>query len=362
MSQFSFEELKAHWRPLVLIAMTVGMLALAFAWASGWLGSRLTAQDIISQMVANNSAPLQPGFRRAHAKGQCFSGTFRASGAAADLSTARLFSQSQTAVIGRFSIGHGDPHAPDSATRTTSIALLAKTDDGQQWRMAMNSIPYFATSRPEGFWQMLRAFRPDPATGKPDPTRVAAFRAAWPESEKLSRWLAEAAWADSYANSQVNSIHSFGLVAADGAVRYMRWTMRPQTPFRGLTAEQREHADHDFLSKNLQASLERGPVRFDMVMSLAEPGDPIDDPSQPWPEERTRVVAGTLEVIALHDQATGLCRDINFDPTIVPSGIVISNDPVLAARSSTYSQSFNARMREIGRGQATEAIGKEESP
>lgn len=103
-------------------------------------------------------------------------------------------------------------------------------------------------------------------------------------------------------------------------------------------------------------------MRFDMVMSLAEPGDPIDNPSQPWPEERTTVVAGTLEVIALHDQATGLCRDINFDPTIVPTGIVISGDPVLAARSSTYSQSFNARMREIGRGQATEAIGKEASP
>ena len=113
------------------------------------------------------------------------------------------------------------------------------------------------------------------------------------------------------------------------------------------------------MSKNLQAGLDQGPVRFDMVMTLAEPGDPIDDPSRPWPEDRTKVVAGTLEVIALHDQSQGRCRDINFDPTIVPTGIVISDDPVLAARSGTYSQSFNARLREIGRGQATEAIGKE---
>ena len=44
---------------------------------------------------------------------------------------------------------------------------------------------------------------------------------------------------------------------------------------------------------------------------------------------------------------------------IVPTGIVLSDDPVLAARSGVYSQSFNARVREIGRGLATEAIGEE---
>lgn len=362
MSRLFPNGLKAHWPALFAIATIVALLALAFLWSLGKVGDRLTSEKLVAQMVANNPEPLPPGFRRAHGKGQCFSGVFRASGAAAELSTARLFSQPETPVIGRFSIGHGNPHAPDSVTRTTSLALLADTDDGQQWRMAMNSIPYFVTSRPEGFWEMLRAFRPDPATGAPDPAKVAAFKAAWPEAEKSLRWSAETPWADSYATSEVNSVHAFGLVAADGSVRYMRWVMRPQTPFREITAGQREHADPDFLSRNLQAYLDQGPVRFDMVMSLAEPGDPINDPSQPWPRDRTHVVAGTLEVTALHDQARGQCRDINFDPTIVPAGIVLSDDPVLAARSGTYSQSFNARLREIGRGQATEAVGKEGTP
>ena len=151
-------------------------------------------------------------------------------------------------------------------------------------------------------------------------------------------------------------------MAADGSVRYMRWVMRPHAQFSEITAEQRAQADDDFLSRNLEASLAQCPVRFDMVMSLAEAGDPVNDPSQPWPEDRTRVVAGTLEVTALEDQAQGPCRDINFDPTIVPSGIVLSDDPVLAARSGVYSQSFNARLREIGRGLAAEAIGEEPAP
>ena len=46
------------------------------------------------------------------------------------------------------------------------------------------------------------------------------------------------------------------------------------------------------------------------------------------------------------------------DPTLVPPGIELSDDPVLAARAGIYSQSYNARLREIGFGKATDAVGK----
>ena len=46
----------------------------------------------------------------------------------------------------------------------------------------------------------------------------------------------------------------------------------------------------------------------------------------------------------------------------MPTGIVLSDDPVLAARSGVYSQTFNARLREIGRGLATQSIGEEPAP
>ena len=36
----------------------------------------------------------------------------------------------------------------------------------------------------------------------------------------------------------------------------------------------------------------------------------------------------------------------------------LSDDPVLAARAAIYSQSYNARLREIGFGKATDAVGK----
>lgn len=75
-------------------------------------------------------------------------------------------------------------------------------------------------------------------------------------------------------------------------------------------------------------------------------------------KDRKEVIAGTLEVKNVTDQVNGACRDINFDPTLVPPGIELSDDPVLAARAAIYSQSYNARLREIGFGKATDAVGK----
>jgi catalase len=60
---------------------------------------------------------------------------------------------------------------------------------------------------------------------------------------------------------------------------------------------------------------------------------------------------------ATSPQDTGGCRDINYDPTVLPDGMAPSKDPILAARSAVYSVSFNRREHEIGTGQAPEAAG-----
>jgi catalase len=67
-----------------------------------------------------------------------------------------------------------------------------------------------------------------------------------------------------------------------------------------------------------------------------------------WPAERERhrVDAGTIVIEHSEAQIDGACRDINFDPTILPDGIAPSDDPLIAARSATYAESFNRRTRE----------------
>ncbi|MFV3318767.1 catalase family peroxidase [Pseudomonas sp. NY15374] len=348
---------KTFYLPLAAIAAIIAGLALSFAWAAGLLGHRTTTRTFLGDSLQH----FEPGYRRAHGKGICFTGVFRSSGAAASLSKARFFSQQEFPVIGRFSIGAGDPHAADTSTTTVSMALLLTADDKSQWRMKLNNAPYFPTRNAEGFLAQRSAFEPDPATGQPDPVRVAAFFKEYPEARKAVEYKATASSPSSFAGAQYNVINAFVLLAADGKRQPVRWSMRPRTTLGSLSAGDRAKASRDFLFDDIKQRLAIAPLYWDLTLQLAEAGDPIDDPSQPWPEERKQVIAGTLAVTGVHDQAAGGCRDINFDPTLVPPGIELSNDPVLAARAGIYAHSYNARLREIGLGKATEAVGHGDS-
>lgn len=347
---------KKSWGALAIIAAIVGAIASAFAWTAGWVGSRTTSQALVSE----TPTPFPPGFRRAHGKGMCFTGNFIPAGSATSLSSARLFSQQHTPVVGRFSIGTGDPHAADSSTKTLSMALMFRTDDNQQWRMAMNNEPFFATRDPEGFLALHQATAPDPATGKPDPQRLAAFLKAYPEAEKYLKWAAQKPAPGSFAGATFYSINAFYLVDGLGNRQAVRWMMRPHDPFVSLSEEQRQKADRNIMFEGVSQRLAQKPLYWDFVLQLAQPGDPVDDPSRPWPNDRRQIVAGTLEVARVEAQADGPCRDVNFDPSTVPSGVNVSDDPVLNARSAAYSHSFSRREREIGYGKATEAVEKQE--
>jgi len=338
--------------PLLLlpIALILIALALLFAWIGGWIGGRgVTPQTMVN--TAEASGAQQSGFRRAHSKGICIAGTFVPTPAAARLSTARVFSQASTPVLGRFSNPGNDPHAPDNKAAVRGMALQLKTDDGQEWRMAMNSFPFFASSTPEGFQALNAARLPDPATGQPDPEKMKAVLARYPEIKNFMAWSKTAPTPDSLANTRFNGVNAFRLTDAQGATRAVRWSMRPHAPFVAADPEQIKSAARNYLAADLDRRLAAGPLRWDMVMQFAAPGDPIEDPSKAWPDTRPETVVGTLTLTRAEPQQAGPCRDLNFDPLILPTGIAGTDDPVLHARSSVYSVSFNRREREISSGQ-----------
>ncbi|WJD60706.1 catalase family peroxidase [Pseudomonas kurunegalensis] len=336
------------------IAAVAGALAFAFAWSAGLIGSGPTSKSFV-----NTSTDFPPGFRRAHGKGMCFVATFRPSGEARVLSSARAFSQPEVPVIGRFSIGTGSPFASDLSTKTVSMALLMATDDHQQWRLAMNNQPFFATKTSQGFLDMQAAFSPDPATGKPNDKRVAEFLDEHPETKPFLKLADEAPTPGSFAGAEFNGVNSFYLVSNEGRHTAVRWAMRPHESFVELADDQRSKVGENYLFEDLKRRLGQKHLYWDLVIQVAAANDLVDDPSKPWPEDRKLLVAGTLEVTEVSDQSQGACRDINYDPTIVPTGIEVSNDPILSARSAAYSHSFNLRERDIGYGRATDAIGKE---
>ncbi|MEG0242907.1 MAG: catalase, partial [Pseudomonas sp.] len=216
--------------------------------------------------------------------------------------------------------------------------------NGQQWRTGMNSMPVFPVGTPEAFYQMLKAGTPDPATSKPNPASMPAFFASHPETAPFLAWVKTARPSASYATERYNGINAFYLVNADGQRQAVRWGLVPLSQDVSAAAAP---PGADFLQADLEQRLAAGPLRWQLQITLANPTDPVDDASKAWSGAHTVLDAGTLVLERSQPQLDGDCRDINFDPLILPSGIEASNDPLLAARSAAYASSYLRRTGEV---------------
>ena len=98
-----------------------------------------------------------------------------------------------------------------------------------------------------------------------------------------------------------------------------------------------------YLQTDIRERLDRGPVPFRLYARLAEEGDPIDDPTQPWPEERERVELGTIELSGLDTTRERDGDVLVFDPTRVTDGIELSDDAILRFRPDAYAVSVFRR-------------------
>ena len=79
---------------------------------------------------------------------------------------------------------------------------------------------------------------------------------------------------------------------------------------------------------------------MNLEVQIAGEGDNPHDPSDEWPDDRERVLVGTLEVTAVDDDADD---SIIFDPMRLTDGIEPSDDPVLHFRPPVYGLSYARR-------------------
>lgn len=320
-------------------AIVLGIAAL-FAWAGGWLSpGHLDQARLIDAFQATNG--LHPGFRRNHAKGVCLVGAFESNGAGARLSAASVFKPGQVPVFGRFALAGGMPMVADGPAAVRSMALDFSLPNGEAWRTGMNDIPVFPLRDPRAFYDQLVAAKPDPKTGKPDPALLQAFGAAHPETAKAMAIIRSKPFSSGFANASYNGLNAFLFTDAAGKTTPVRWSMVPVDAFEPEPPN--PPGDKNYLFDALIARIERAPAEWRLVLTLGQPGDPTNDATLPWPDGREQVDAGTLRVTRIESEAEGNCRDINFDPLVLPAGIAPSDDPLLSARSAAYSTSFTRR-------------------
>jgi catalase len=324
------------------IAATLCATTAAFAYAGGWLSpGALTPARIVDTFEQVNGR--HDSFRRNHAKGVCVSGVFQSSGAAGTLSKASVFWVGETPVTGRFALAGGQPYAADANATVRSMALRFRLPGGEEWRTGMNDIPVFPVSTPAAFREQLIASAPDPATSKPDPAKLAAFFAAHPESQKAVALIKARVVTSGFADDTFNSLNAFRFRNADGAVSAVRWAVVPIPP--GAVGEPASANDSNGLFDALikRVNVNGSPAMWRLVITVGAPEDPTSDATLPWPAGRRTVDAGTLVIDHVEGEAEGACRDVNFDPLILPEGIEASDDPLLSARSAAYARSFTRR-------------------
>jgi catalase len=147
----------------------------------------------------------------------------------------------------------------------------------------------------------------------------------------------------SYAQLEYQGIHAFKWIAADGTERWTRFTFRPLAGVAGLSDEEAAERSDDYLLEEIRDRLAREPVEFELEVAIAQEGDDPDDPTELWPDDRERVVVGTLRVEEL-DRSRERDGDVLvFDPTRVTDGIELSADPILRVRPDAYAVSVERR-------------------
>ncbi len=110
-----------------------------------------------------------------------------------------------------------------------------------------------------------------------------------------------------------------------------------------LTDEDAQARDRDYLAADLRGRLARGQASFTLLARLAQPGDELDDPTSPWPEEREAVPVGHLVLERAIDAAETPSDIRVFDPMRLCDGIEPSGDPILAFRPKVYDVSARGR-------------------
>lgn len=309
----------------------------------------MTAEAAVDRIEA--AGHPRPQDRRLHARGSSFDARFVPSAQINGRTVATHLTTEGDAVI-RFSNGAPQIDADDRERGVRGMAVKFLRDGEPVADLVAANFRVFPSKNPEGFIELVEALShaqtegsfTERAKGKLTAAgQFAGILAKHPESHAgLKAFIARQGPA-SFATTRYDGLHAFVLVDDEGNRQPFRYRLVPTLGEVDLVPEHAKSLEPDFLLGELDERLADGPVTFTLVLQLAEPGDPTDDPSVAWPEHRRLIPAGTIEVLRRSPKADEWERAV-FDPANLAPGLEMSDDPVLAFRPHAYSVSAGRRL------------------
>lgn len=311
-------------------------------FAQNALPAEAASQDLSQQIVdiLAHAPGTQADHRVEHARGIVCQGTFEPSAGASALSRAPHLTGGPVPVTVRLSGGSHDPTVPDNSPESSPRGFAIRFMAGRGTDIVANSHNGFIVGTGEDFLALAQAqAATDPS--KPHPWPIEQFIGSHPRALKFVQDPTPTPV--SYATEAFYGNDAFVFVNAKGQKQAGRYQIVPVAGQQYLTDAEAKTKSHDFLTDEIKARLASGPVKFRLLVQLAEPGDVTADSSISWPDDRKKVELGVITITTTVADNAKAEHDLAFDPARLVDGIELSDDPLPALRSRVYARAVAIR-------------------
>jgi catalase len=298
------------------------------------------AEDLLKQFDAIFG--LHPGFRPAHAKGFMLTGTFTPAPGATVLTRAPHITRESTPVTVRFSNSTGIPVIPDNDPNAAprGLAIRFNLAEHVHTDIVSHSTDGFPTKDGQDFLGLLTAIAAsDPS--KPSPSPVEIFLGSHPKALEFVQAPKPAP--SSFARESYFAVTAFRFTNAQNVSRYGRYRIIPDAGNDHLDDETTKSKAPDFLFDELTERIATGPISFQLLVQVANEGDPVNDSTVHWPAERQLIPLGKIVLSSPVPDNAHEQKKIIFDPIPRVDGIEPSDDPLLELRAAIYLLSGRRR-------------------
>ena len=298
------------------------------------------ANELLQQL--DTMFGVHPGFRAAHAKGLMLTGTFRPSAQAQTLTKAPHAVRESTPVTARFSNGTGLPQLPDNIpdANPRGFAIRFNLAEHVHTDIVSHAINGFPTRDGYEFLEFLRAAT---ASGPdvPSPKPIEVFLGSHPAA--LAFVQAPKPFPSSLARETYYAVTAFEFTNAAGQKRFGRYRIIPEAGNDLLTDAQVAKIGENYHYEEIAQRVAKGPIRFRIVVQVADAGDTVDNATIQWPESRETIEFGTFELNQVMPDSLAQQKHLIFDPIPRVDGIEASGDPLLELRAAIYLLSGRRR-------------------
>jgi len=299
--------------------------------------------------------------RVVHARGAGAFGEFECTKSMAKFTNAGFLGQvgKKTPVLVRFSTVAGSRGSADTARDVRGFATKFYTDEGN-YDLVGNNMPVFFIQDAMKFPDLIHSVKPEQHNEIPQASSAHDtfwdFISLMPESTHMIFWaMSDRAIPRSYRMMEGFGVHTFRFVNAEGVGTFVKFHWKPKLGTHGLVWEEAQllaGMDPDFHRRDLFEAIESGFFpEWELGVQLIPEADEhkydfdLLDPTKLVPEELVPVtIVGRMVLNRNPNNYFAEIEQAVFHPGHLPPGIDVSNDPLLAGRLFSYTDTQISRL------------------